>query len=762
MKTTLWYKRPASDWLEGLPIGTGRLAAMVMGSVKRERVALNHEWLWKGVQRFRENKKSAHCLADVRKLLLNGDYAEGTRAGSKAFGNSTGLNDTCVRVDPYQPAGDLYMEFNHGGIHDYRRELNLDEACVTVTYQADGQRFIRQYIGDLVEDMIIIRLAAEGKSFDVALWLDRNFDTDCSLKHKVTANSLTMDGCIRNGVEFSVVSRVWFKGGEMQIVDGRRLIITGTQEVLIALDIGTSAKGGDPTRECTLDKLCDPDWDTLFRSHVKEHARHYGGVSLSLPLSEPDMPTDERMRVLREGGNDPALVLLYFNFGRYLLCASSANAELPANLQGKWNEDLNPAWQSDYHHDINLQMNYWLAEPGGMQQYAEALLRHIERFIVHGRQAAKELYGCRGVYYPLQTDPWGRATPESYGWAVWIGAAAWLAQHMWWHYEYGQDEAFLRSRCYPFLKDVAAFYEDYLIEDEHGTLQIVPSQSPENRFLGGAEEMPVTLCVSATMDVELAWDTLTHIIKASEILDVDSEERERWRDMLNRLPKLKIGSRGQLLEWNEEFEEIEPGHRHLSHLFGLFPGEQITPNGTPELFHAAMRSLELRLAQSGAHTGWSRAWTACCFARAGQGDIAFMHLQHLITDFATDTLLDLHPPRIFEIDGNLGGTAAILEMLLQSYHERLHLLPALPSAWSTGSVRGLRARGGFTVNIAWKAGKLIKSEITALRDRTCMVVSEKTALAVRNEFGDSVSTRYEDNCLFFDVKAGEKYILTAS
>jgi len=332
-----------------------------------------------------------------------------------------------------------------------------------------------------------------------------------------------------------------------------------------------------------------------------------------------------------------------------------------------------------------------------------------------------------------------------------------MAQHFWWHYEYSQDTDYLRDRAYPFMKEVAAFFESYLIEDDGGVLQAVPSQSPENRFKG-AGDLPVSLCVSAAMDVELAWDLLSHAVQASEILGVDEERRARWHAMLEKLPRLKMGSRGQLLEWNEEFEELEPGHRHLSHLFALYPGEQICPIRSPDLFEAARRSLELRLANFGGHTGWSRAWTACLFARLGDAENAFEHTEHLITDFATDSLLDLHPPRIFQIEGNLGGAAAVVEMLLQSYHGEIDLLPALPAQWPSGSVRGLRARGGFTVSIAWENGALKEAEIVPLKDETCVLRKRPgVEFAVNDSDQAPVSLREKEHRIEFDVEASRSY-----
>lgn len=762
MNDCLWYRMPAREWIEGLPIGTGRLAAMVLGTYKRERVALNHEWLWKGTNRFRDNEVRSHLLPHVRELILQGDYAAGTKAGNDAFAPTGGRrrNANPGRVDPYQPAGDLFFEINHGYVSNYRRTLDLQKGLVTVEYNSGNKKFKREYLAHLARDIILIHITADGKEFDGAIWLDRIHDPDCRLQFITATDLLALDGKINRGIEFRVEAQIRQEGGQASVFQNNRVFIKDTRELLIAINSGTSAQDKTPEQECAEKRITSvPAWENLLQEHLKEYQRHYGVLNLKIPAAEPDEPTDERIRHGRAGKDDPGLALLYFNYGRYLLCASSATATLPANLQGKWNEDLNPPWEADYHHDINLQMNYWIAEPAGMHKYVEALLQHIERFVPHAKKAASDLYGCKGVWFPIQGDPWGRSTPESYGWAVWIGAAAWLAQHMWWHYEYGRDLHFLRNRAYPFLKEVAAFYESYLIEDEKGVLQIVPSQSPENSFEGGGD-LPVTLCVSAAMDIELAWDVLTHAIKAGEILGVDEDKRKLWRDMLGKLPPLKIGSKGQLLEWNQEFKEREPGHRHISHLLALYPGEQITQDETPELFQAAATSLKLRMEASGGHTGWSRAWVSCCFARLGNGDEAYRHLQHLIADFATDTLLDLHPPHIFQIDGNLGGAAAVVEMLLQSYHEELHFLPALPSAWPAGKVAGLRARGGFTVGLEWDNSRLTRAEITPVENRKCTVKNPDFPLAVTDVSGQPVPFRSEKNRMIFDVLAGERYVLT--
>ncbi|MFH1006884.1 MAG: glycoside hydrolase family 95 protein [Candidatus Latescibacterota bacterium] len=752
----LWYKQPASEYMSGLPIGTGRLAAMVLGTLDPERVALNHEWLWRGTNRNRDTESRAHLLPEVRELLLSGQYEKGTQKANEAFGGPGGTGGKPNLVDPYQPAGDLHFKLDHGAVSGYRRELDLDRGIAAVAYEAEGVHYRREYLAHLALDLILVRITAD-RPFGGTFWLSRIEDPACFLRFETTKDAMIMDGQFHGGIGFRVETHLAVFGGSTT-TEENRILVHSASEVLLAVGIGTSAKFEAPARECARHSLSCTDWENLVGEHEKAYQTFYGGMDLSLDVPESDLSTDERLQAARTGAKDPALPLLYFRYGRYLTVAATGTGDLPMNLQGKWNEELEPPWEADYHHDVNLQMNYWPAEAGGLQSATEGLFRHIERFVPHARKAARDLYGCDGVWFPIQTDAWGRSTPEAFGWAVWTGAAAWLAQHMWWHWEYGQDRTFLRARAYPFIREVVAFYRSYLIEDDEGVLQAVPSQSPENRFVGGGG-LPVTLCVSATMDIQLIREVLDHAIQAAEILDVDADKREVWRAMCDRLPPINVGRFGQLQEWNEDFEEVEPGHRHYSHLFALFPGDGIDPERSPALWKAARVSLERRLAHEGGHTGWSRSWTACFFARLGEGQKAWEHLMHLILDFATDSLLDLHPPRVFQIDGNFGGTAAVLEMLLQSYHEELHLLPALPPDWSKGSIRGLRARGGYTIDMAWEDGALTRAELASCTDRTCTLLHAAGRYAVRDVFGDPIPCTQDGHRMRFEVAVGQTYVI---
>ncbi|MFH2067851.1 MAG: glycoside hydrolase family 95 protein [Candidatus Omnitrophota bacterium] len=703
MNSILWYEKPAPEWKEGLPIGNGVLAGMVMGGIQKERVALNHEWLWRRKNCKRDIETKYQNLEKIRRLFLKGKIYEAGTLANELLGGGGGMSDQKNRVDPYQPLGDLFLNFPHNNVSHYKYQLDMEKALVSVSYNDGETCHVREIFAHSSYPVIVIRMTATKGKLNTGLILSRIDDPECTIRPWAEKSSFGYSGAFIDKLRFAVEARVFITGGMFTTPskDIASMNIENSSEALLILSAAVSFDHENPLLNCRkqLDSV-PSSFDVLFKTHAAEHQKRYNRVSLSIGSPRDDISTFQRLTNIRVQKADESLYALYFNFGRYLLISSSWGADLPANLQGKWNEELNPPWECDLHHDVNLQMNYWPAEICNLSECAEPLFAHVERFIPHGKIAAKKLYGCEGVWLPIQTDPWGRSTPESKGWDTWIGAAAWLAQHFWWHYEYTRDKEFLKKRCYPFLKEVAAFYETYLIPDHEGYLVPVPSQSPENTFIGGT--CPVSLCIGSSMDIELIHDLLTHAIATSKILNTDTKKRKQWTDILKKLPPLKIGKYGQLQEWLVDYEEAEPGHRHISHLFALFPGEQITPEKTPRLAAASKISLERRLAHGSGYTGWSSAWFACCFARLYEGERALQSLFNLLTKSATNSLLDLHPPRIFQIDGNLGGTAAIAEMLLQSRDEIIRILPALPNSWPKGKITGLCAHNGFEVGIEWE------------------------------------------------------------
>ncbi len=772
MKYKIWLKQPASHWVEGFPVGNGRLGAMVFGGVKKERLLLNHEWLWRGKGRDRTVESKAKYLPKIRELFFAGKVLEAGNLANEKLGGLGGVlrrQGIKNRVDPYQPAGYLIIEFNDWGeVTEYRRELDLRDGVVQV-FCADskGRSIRRNVIAHATLPVIVVHLKAnKGAKFSATVSLTRQEDPECTLDFWRKDHMFGFSGEFVEGVQFSVEARATVVGGQIvpkseRAKDG--IYLQRVSEALIILTIATSNESTYPkdTTRIQLEEV-NFDWETLLDSHVSTHRSYFDRVSLDLGPGHDELPTDERLASLKAGEQDEALLALYFQYGRYLMIASSRPGGLPANLQGIWNADLNPPWECDFHHDINLQMNYWLAEPCNLPECAEPLFDHIERFVPHGRVAARLLYGCRGVYFPIQTDPWGRATPEARGWDVWTGAAAWLAQHLWWHYEYSGDKNFLRRRAYPFMKEVAAFYETYLVRDPKGRLVTVPSQSPENFFVGGTK--PVSLCVGATMDFELIHDVLTHAIKSSEILGVDEDLRVKWTQILREIPPFQIGRFGQLQEWLEDYEEGEVGHRHLSHLFAVFPGEQITPDDTPELARAARVSLERRLEAGGCRRGWSAAWVVCLWARLREAERAYEHLKLLVSESSACNLLDVldASSKLFQIDGNFGGTAAITEMLLQSHAGIIRILPALPSAWKEGHFQGLRARGGYELSVVWKNGKPKNIKVQSHLGGICrlaFVGANNCRVYCGNR---PVQINIEkDNRISFETTAGQVYVIKA-
>ena len=749
MPQTLWHHTPASEFKEGYPLGNGILGAMVLGGVPVERIGLNHEWLWRAGNRDRDFEPRNQHLEEIRRLFFEGKTFEAGEMANEKLGGGGGIakNEIPNRVDPYQPAGDLYIETDHQDLTDYRRELEMERAVATVSYACEGVTYRRETFAHASRSLVVMRMtASRSGALSAMVRLDRIADPECVLEMSIEGSRIVLRGAFPEGVRFAIVADVRVEGGEIVSgTSGAALRVEGTDafEVRIAMAVDWQGADAAPKAFATLDDTA-LEVAALLEEHALRFSEVFNRVALEIDAGgDRSQPVEERLKTLHRryhGDND--LLAQYFHFGRYLLISSALMGDLPPNLQGIWNEELRPPWEADFHLDVNLEMNYWPAEVCDLPETTEPLFRFMERVAPHGREMAKAIYGCDGVYFPLTTDAACRATPEARGYDVWVGAAAWLAQHMWWRWEYGGDREFLRGRCYPFLREVAAFYEDYLVRDPQGRLAPVPSQSPENAFHGGTR--PVSLCVGAAMDLELIRDTLEHAIAAAEALDEDADRREKWRETLDGLMPLQVGRQGQLMEWGEDYPENEPGHRHFSHLYGLYPSDLITPEETPELATAARISLLRRLASDGGHTGWSRAWTVALLARLGEGDMALTHLRHLVADFATVSLLDLHPPRIFQIDGNLGGTAAVAELLMQSHRGTIRLLPSLPGEWRAGRFSGLVARGGFVVSVEWRDGALTQATILSRRGGPCRVSCGNVTLEIMTRPGEETQLSIAD------------------
>lgn len=758
-ETTIWYSQPARKWTESILIGNGRLGAMIYGSIPRELVRLNEESLWAGEPFDVYPDNYTENLETLRQLVRDGQLAE-----ARSFGIAE-MTKTPTSFRSYEPLGDLLIELDHDAkVVNYRRELDMETGVTRVKYTVDGTAMTREFLISAVDDVLAIRLTGEvsGK-----ISLSRPKDM------KVTAvgqNALSMDGQIvdvpeseggpepnRGGsgpggkhMKFAGRLHAQVKGGTIR-AEADSLVMEGVNEVIVlftgATDFNlkkmTYDRSIDPGKkaEAILAKAVGRSWDDILRDHVAEHRAMFNRVSIELGSApeQEKLPTDERLAAVADGADDPGLLELYFQFGRYLLMSSSRPpGRIPANLQGIWSDGMWSPWEADFHTNINLQMNYWPADLCNLSETVNSLTGWFSNVAEKGRVSAKTLYGADGWVAFHAINLFGRTTPSASTTKSQFEnsvldplAGAWMALAYWRHYEFTQDRAFLREEAYPVLKGAAEFILDYLVDDSDDRLMIIPSTSPENSYFVPDRRDQVRITYNSGYHLTIAREVFLSVIRGSAILEKDAEFRNEVIVALERLPEVKIGEDQTILEWGDEHREKDPGHRHMSHLLGGYPFAQITEK-TPKRYEALRKSVDRRAAHGCGGCGWSRAMMAGLYARLQNGDEAHNHLNWMLKKHTGPNLFNR------QIDGSFGSTTCIAEMLLQSHAGEIHLLPALPRAWPTGHVHGLKARGGFLVDVDWKDGELVSAVIHGGPGADCVV-------------------RYQDNSRKVSVKPGETF-----
>lgn len=729
----LWYTSPAENWDNALPVGNGRLGAMVFGNPIHERIQLNEDSMWSGGPEWGNSKGTPKDLAEIRKLIADGDVHLADSLIVERFSYKDVARS-------HQTMGDLFINFDENEVTDYTRRLNLNKALVSSNYKINGYDVSQNVFSSFPDDVLVIKLKTEnpaGLNFNLKLSRpDDNGHPTVSVSTP-SNNTLKMKGMVTqyagmkdskpviidHGVKFETVLKVKNDSGTIETINGE-LTLKNVKEATIFIVCSTSFYTKDYSLKNSevLKKLDSKNYETLLKNHIKDYQRLYNRTSLDLGFHELDsLPTGKRLERVKQGNEDIDLAAKLFQYGRYLLISSSRPNTNPANLQGIWNKHIQAPWNADYHLNINLQMNYWLAEVTNLSECHEPLFDFTDRLIERGKILAKEQYGMHGTVAHQTTDlwgaPWMRATKPY--WGSWIHGGGWLAQHYWEHFRFTQDATFLKERAYPAIKAYAEFYTDWLVLDKRDNTWVsLPETSPENSYLA-PDGKSAAVSYGNAMAHQIIGEVFDNVLESAQILGIEDNFTKKIKVKRTNLHSgIKIGSDGRLMEWDKEYEELEKGHRHISHLYALHPGDDITSEN-PKLFEAAKKTIHYRLNHGGAGPGWSRAWIINFFARLLDKDAAQENINLFMQRSIYGNLLDIHPP--FQIDGNFGFTAGVAELLLQSHEGFLRILPTLPDNWKNGSIRGLKARGNILVNISWKGGKLTQITLKSANTKTVKI-----------------------------------------
>jgi len=764
MSSSLWYQKPAGCFEEALPIGAGRFGAMLYGAPECELLRLNEDSVWSGGPRSRINPDAASALPQVRALILQGRIAD---AQKLAFEKMQGCTPN---MRHYMPLGDCSVRLNlpEGDITDYRRSLDLETAVYSVSFTVGNVHFQREIIASYPDQCLVVHMTADAP-FDAEISMDGRDDyydenqiveTEHGKSLRFTGGSGTADG-----IRFICVVHADAHNGIVSSY-GNTLTAADTQDLTLVISMRTGYyhpnENYDLTADQTAASALKKGWHTLLADHIADYQALYRRSDVHLPteISADDIPTDALLAAVKQ--NDlrglNTLLELYFRYGRYLMIAGSRPGSLPLNLQGIWNVDMWPAWGSRFTININTEMNYWGVESCNLSECHLPLFNLLEKVRVNGTVTAREMYGCRGFCCHHNTDLWGDTAPQDL-WmpaTIWAMGGAWLTLHVMEHYRYTLDRAFL-EHYFPLMRDAALFFTDYLIENDQGQLITVPSVSPENTYRLPNGETG-SLCAGPSMDTQIITELYHDVIDAAAVLGKEDDEiLPILHEQLARMPKPQIGQYGQIMEWAVDYEEKEPGHRHVSQLFALHPAHQISPRRTPELAEAAAATLRRRLTHGGGHTGWSCAWISNMYARLNDPENVFLMLKKLMQHSTNPNLFDMHPP--FQIDGNFGGSAAIAECLLRSEPDGITLLPACPSQWHTGAFTGLCTYGGFTVSAEWSDCRIIHAEIRSKHNSACRVLAEGNFI-ITDENQQPVTFRKEaDGFVQFETVCGGVYHL---